>query len=104
VRWAKESEIDIPKATHCGVLEIGDLSIPCAVLEDGSRVITETGFVNVLGSAGGKQRKDRNSVSDGEVPMPLFLAPKALKPFVDAAFDGGYPEIVTYKDGRIEQT
>lgn len=98
VRWEKEKLM--PKATHRGELEIGDIKIPCAVLEDGSRVVTESGFVNVLGSAGGKQRKDRNTVNAGEVPLPLFLAPKALKPFVDSAFESGYPEQVFYKDGR----
>lgn len=102
-RWEKEHRL--PKATHRGDLSIGDLIIPCAVLEDGSRIITEACFVNILGSTGGKQRKARAEMSTNEeVPIPLFLASKALKPFVDGVFDGGYPELIKYKDGRKVST
>jgi len=99
IRW--EKEVKLPKATHRGDLTIGNLIIPCAVLENGSRIITEACFVNILGSTGGKQRKARAEMSTNEeAPIPLFLAQKSLKPFVDSAFDGGYPELIKYKDGR----
>ncbi len=39
----------ILKATHEGELTIGNLTIPCAVLEDGSRVITQAGFLQAMG-------------------------------------------------------
>jgi len=42
---------DIPKATHLGVMKIGDLEIEIAVLEDGRRLVTEKGmgtFLNFL--------------------------------------------------------
>ena len=34
----------IQKATHFGQIKIGDFKIPCAVLSDGKRVITESGI------------------------------------------------------------
>src|SRR5947209_1114418 len=40
---------DVPVATHTGDLKIGDLEIPCAVLQDGTRLLSETGVVNALG-------------------------------------------------------
>ncbi len=37
------------KATHSGELHIGNMAIPCHVLEDGSRVISGRGMQNYLG-------------------------------------------------------
>ena len=39
------------KATHEGELRIGDVSIPCAVLEDGTRVISQRGFARAIGAS-----------------------------------------------------
>ena len=42
------------KATHQGKIKIGEKEIPCAVLEDGTRVLSETGITNaVLGGRSG---------------------------------------------------
>lgn len=38
----------LPKVTYVGELKIGDSVIPCAVLEDGSRVIDREGFLHAL--------------------------------------------------------
>src|SRR5882672_6192727 len=43
VRW------NIPKATYPGDIKIGDNSIPVAVLEDGTRVVTQRGVFVGLG-------------------------------------------------------
>ena len=44
-----------PAATHVGEICIGDLTIPCAVLADGRRVLSERGVGKVLGKGfGGK--------------------------------------------------
>lgn len=40
---------ELPKATHTGELKIGDLTIPCAVLDDGTRLISERGIIKALG-------------------------------------------------------
>jgi hypothetical protein len=37
------------KADYDGILEIGDVEIPCYVLEDGRRVLSQTGLVTSLG-------------------------------------------------------
>ncbi|MBK9585468.1 MAG: hypothetical protein IPO55_06130 [Alphaproteobacteria bacterium] len=41
----------ILKATHEGEINIGNSVIPCAVLENGERVITQSGFMRALGRA-----------------------------------------------------
>jgi hypothetical protein len=74
-RWGK----DIPKATHEGILMIGDMEIPCAVLENGVRVLTQSGVMRALGRA--RQAKGRQYY-DADVDLPAFLTAKNLKPFI----------------------
>src|SRR5947209_16609927 len=56
-RWAA----DLPRATHGDSdhpLRIGSIEIPCYVLDDGRRVITQRGFQAALGmnASGGARR------------------------------------------------
>jgi hypothetical protein len=74
-RWHGET----PKATHEGILCIGAIEIPCAVLENGKRVLTQSGFMLALGRA--RQAKGRQYY-DGDVNLPAFLTAKNLKPFI----------------------
>jgi hypothetical protein len=69
----------LPEATHEGDLRIGSTSIPCAVLADGRRVLTQSGFMKALGRA--RQAKGRDYY-DANVNMPAFLTAKNLKPFI----------------------
>lgn len=79
----------ILKADYKGELEIGDMMIPCAVLEDGTRVLNETSIVKHLGSIGGKNYKlrSKNSENSETGPMPLFVSSKALEPFIHGVFE-----------------
>jgi len=79
-RWATERKSPpLLKATHEGVLTIGKMEIPCAVLEGGKRVITQSGFMRALGRA--RQAKGRQYY-DSDVNLPAFLTAKNLKPFI----------------------
>src|SRR5579872_3413323 len=51
-RWAKAGKNPIPQATHAGQLKIGDISIPCAVLDNGTRLLTQWGFYRAIGRSG----------------------------------------------------
>lgn len=60
-RWAREGKVALLQATHGSddhPLVIGDIEIPCYVLEDSTRVITNRGLQRSLGMAvsGGVQR------------------------------------------------
>jgi hypothetical protein len=69
---------NIPKATHSGKLKIGDITIPCAVLEDGMRVLTQRGVYAAIGRSGGTGGlKTKNAHQ-----LPRFLAPVNLRPFI----------------------
>jgi hypothetical protein len=72
----------IPKAIADGFLEIGDKSLPCAVLDDvhNTRVLTQEGFLTSIGRAG-KAKGGEGSTVDG---MPPFLRAKNLIPFIDS--------------------
>ena len=79
-RWEKAGKLKaIPKATHEGILTIGDIEIPCAVLEDGRRVLTQSGVMVALGRA--RQAKGRQYY-DADINLPAFLTAKNLKPFI----------------------
>jgi len=70
---------EILRSTHTGELNIGHKSIPCAVLEDGTRVLTQRGLYSAIGrsrSTGGLDQKG------GAQPLPRFLAPANLRPFI----------------------
>ena len=89
----------IPQATHEGILHIGDAAIPCAVLEDGRRLLTQSGFMKALGRA--RQAKGRQYY-DADVNMPAFLTAKNLKPFIpnNLAVTSTQVEFLRVKGGR----
>ncbi|MBY0508832.1 MAG: P63C domain-containing protein [Rhodospirillaceae bacterium] len=68
----------IKTATHDGVLKIGDAEIPCAVLEDGTRLLTQAGFLGALGRST-KPKGRSQQVADG---LPPFLNTKSLTPLI----------------------
>jgi len=72
-----------PKAI-CGdfsrPLIIGDVEIPCFVLEDGTRVLTQYGFYRAIGRSG-RPAKGRGG---GFEKTPDFLSVNYIKPFVDS--------------------
>lgn len=93
----------MPKAEYRGVLKIGDTEIPCCVLSNGQRIITENGINAILGSTGGKSYRLRDSTGEGDSgPLPLFLASKALQPFIHATFEGMDLSTVAYLDNGKE--
>lgn len=69
----------LPRATHEGILHIGDKEIRAAVLENGQRVLTQSDVMRALGRA--RQAKGRQYY-DADVNMPAFLTAKNLKPFI----------------------
>ena len=74
VRWGA----NLPVAEVTGVLRIGDLEIPCAVLEDGTRVLTQAEMLQALG----RHRKANVRKIEGEENVPPLLQGERLKPFI----------------------
>jgi hypothetical protein len=85
-----------------GELVIGDISIPCCVLSDGTRILSASGISSALainaGSRGSRKYKSPDK-NDG-TQYPVFINSNTLKPFVDQVFNDGTFEPITYKDVR----
>lgn len=81
-RWAKEQ--GIPKAifgSKENPLKIGDLTVDCYVLEDGTRVLTQESFLTILGRAA--KAKGGHGVRTAVDNLPPFLAAANLKSLID---------------------
>jgi hypothetical protein len=83
-RKAAEARWALPKATHEGAIPLANKAIPCAVLDDGTRLLTQGGFMLAMGRAE-KAKGGQGSAIDGMVP---FLAATNLKPFIPADLEG----------------
>lgn len=78
-RWGNA----LPVAEHAGTLKLGGLEFPCAVLSDGTRVLTETDFMEGLGMYRSGALSTRRQAETGGARAPLYLAFKNLEPFVN---------------------
>lgn len=79
---AKRELTTLMKATYGSPdrpLRIGNVTIPCYVLEDGTRVLTQFGFYEAIGRSG-KPAQGRGASLENIAP---FLALQNLKPFID---------------------
>lgn len=72
---------DVPVAEYLGVLKIADLELPCAVLTDETRVLTETDFMSAMGMYRSGALSVRRGADESGARVPLFLAYKNLLPF-----------------------
>lgn len=75
-RWEKKKML---KATHGSAnhpLKIGDAELPCYVLEDNTRVLSQGGFTGALGMARG------GSMIAGMNRLELFVSRKSVNPYI----------------------
>jgi hypothetical protein len=73
----------LPRVAYPGVLKFGDIEFSCAVLNNGMRVISGTGFMKGMGMYRSGALSVRRKEVPGGAQVPLFLAYKNLKPFID---------------------
>ncbi len=98
VRWAATE--GLPTATHIGKLKIGEAEIPCAVLDNGIRVLTEHGITTAMGSRSGGSKRAKKSNSDDGAHIPIFLAPQNIRRFVSRELEEGPLKPISYRYGR----
>jgi len=70
----------IKKATHQGKLNIGSFELNCAVLEDGTRVLSERSIAHAFGIRGGGAYWKRKK--KGGVNLPEYLSADYLRPHI----------------------
>lgn len=91
--------MNILKATHEGILKIGNIEINSYVLEDGTRVLNQNQFLKAIGRTG--RPKTANSASFDVFKTPIFLNANNLKPFIDNdLMEASSPLIFKGKQGR----
>ena len=74
---------NIPKETHPGVVKIGDIKIPCAVLDNGVRVLRERSVAKAFGKRGsGAHWKRKRSGQEGAY-LPEYVSAKNLESLID---------------------
>ncbi|HDX0802531.1 TPA: P63C domain-containing protein [Stenotrophomonas maltophilia] len=77
---ARQELASLPKASHGSAdhpLKIGDVEIPCYVLEDGTRVISQRGFITGVGMSLGSSKS-------GDARHIAFLELESIKPHVNS--------------------
>lgn len=95
---AKKENAKLPSAQYVGDLAIGELTFPCAVLSDGSRVLTETNFMDVMGMYRSGALSVRREATESGARIPLYLAFKNLQPFVIKHLGDVHDHQVRYKN------
>jgi len=84
-RWNGEINAvpgSMPRAEFDGDLEIGELTIPCAVLDNGMRVLSERGVTWTLGGKRGGSHWVRQKATPDGTRLPVFLSAANLAPFI----------------------
>ncbi len=97
-RWDKEK--GIPQTAYSGKLVIGDLSFPCSVLSDGTRILTQSDFMKGMGMYYSGWVAKNRPAADAAADVPHFLSFKSLKPFVDKHLGDLQSIIVKYRTER----
>lgn len=88
----------IPKATHEGVIFIGDQTLECDVLPDGRRILRHRAFTKAMGkSKSSGQDMERSK----ELKIPVFVCANNLRPYLGKEFLERSTQIIyKSKDGR----
>lgn len=96
----KNSETKTPKAMYKGVLPIAGIELDCAVLDNGTRVLTATAVFDAFG----RSRKGMNERLEIEgTRLPPFLAAKNLKEYIDQE-TVDRTKLIEYSDGNAIKT
>ena len=100
-KTAADARWGAPKATHIGEVHIGDLDIACAVLPDGTRVLSQRGVGKALGrSYGGSDWKRQEDADGAGGKMPFFLSAAGLKPFISNDLLALVTEPIPYRHSK----
>jgi hypothetical protein len=79
-RWS-DAPGKLPRETHEGIIEVFGITIPCAVLEDGTRIFSTRGVNRALGS---KQTGTPKRRTASATKLPSILASESVLPFISS--------------------
>lgn len=98
-RWLKAGKVPVPQALRAARLSVAGIEFDCAVLDDkeNTRVVSETRFMASMGIYRSGALSTRRKQDEGSAPMPLSLAYKNLKPFIDRHLGSVHFKPVSYR-------
>ena len=99
-KQAAEKRWSTPIAKHTGSLMLGDIELPCAVLSDGTRVITETAFMSGMGMYRSGALSVRREPGEHGAQVPLYLAFKNLIPYINMHLGNVHELTLKYRTER----
>jgi hypothetical protein len=88
---------ELPVARYYGELEVGGIKFDCAVLEDETRVVSETKFMESMGMYRSGALSTRRHAEESGAQVPLHLAHKNLKPFAEHHLGGVHEWALKYR-------
>ncbi len=95
-RWTKNDKII--KVECDGVLKLGDgVEIPCAVLPNGTRVISERAVIKALGGKRGGAHWRRKKADEGGANLPVYLSAKNIIPFIPEDLTTALNNLIPYR-------
>jgi hypothetical protein len=97
-RWGADG--NLPKAEYEGELTIGDMSFQCSVLSDGTRILTQSDFMEGMGMYYSGWVAKNRSAEDVSAEVPHFLSFSSLKPFIPKHLGDLQSIIVKYRTVR----
>ena len=74
------------KATHFGRVDIAGKLLSCAVLEDGTRILTKTAVFQAFD----RPRKGKSITDPRNINVPSFIDANNLKPYTDKGTEKVY--------------
>ncbi|MGY1488197.1 P63C domain-containing protein [Methylobacillus pratensis] len=92
---AKKKPSGLPKAIKSGQLVLGDISIPCCVLDDGRRVLSERGITDAFFPTRPNGRQFNLAAGAG---LPVFIAQKELSSLILKDYWSGAGSAIKYLD------
>lgn len=90
---ASRARWKVPRATHMGTLPLAGMSIPCAVLSDGTRVLSQRGFYAAIGAS---RPRGRDPEARGD-DVPQFLSAKNLEVFISDELRAATRDPIVYQ-------
>ncbi len=95
-RWTNKD--NIVKAEYDGVLKFGDnMEIQCAVLPNGTRVISERADIKALGGKRGGAHWRRRKAGDTGANLPIYLSAKNIIPFIPKELVTALNNLIPYQ-------
>lgn len=86
------------KASFTGEINVGNVTIGCAVLGDGLRVLSERAVSAAIGSKrGGSHWRRVKQGEDPSVKLPVYISAKNLKPYISKELAAALSNPILYR-------